>query len=833
MTSTTNSSVKPTVCRYFSNGGTCYYGTDCSFTHANNTAPKPSSETEDFAEPIMSVNKVILDDAPVVLPDENCDTVAYTDAHINGLPSESKLHMFLKPQRSISTPSHSLIDEKPKQSSSLHASFSNMNLDSDSKLMSQNDMLNDFAVTTAPTTTTLSTNLRHSSSSPSFMSSTTPYGRYQTLSPNVSPVITPSQSPNVNRRTKASISSIPVSNSTDEAINTPLYQESYLGTTYYYTPDAMASQSNNSSNHELVNGSSNNVIIPDFHIYHSNPSHIEHIEPKANAHSYFMSDELKFVRRHRRSLKAIAGFCSEIYPLLPSQILQNNSVMNAQVDPEVGHDLPTEVDQYQNLCPLEPALNSQNQKTSTFGYVTTVYKATNIKTGVNYCLRRVHGFRLVHTKCMSIIEMWKKLKHSNLVQLREVFTTKAFGDHSIVFVHDYHPNATTLLDYHFSHSNKSDNLVRGTGIYGPEGAPRPFSQSKSSRKALLPESQLWAYIVQLSSVIRTIHMAGLACRNLDPTKVLITAKSRLRVNCCGIYDVLTYDINVSNSLPHTQLYQDLETVEESGVPFSPSSLSSQIGEVIIPPTGSDDLNKISNLEIAQTTTSTVQKAREPEHHFQTSKVLSLLISNQEDMGAFGKIILALACNSLDSVHVDNMQSSMELVARNYSPDLRNLILYLIGTQRNKSVNEIMPMIGARFYTQLDSAQLRTDIAENELAKEVNNGRLLRLITKINIITERPEFNMDHTWSETGDRYMLKLFRDYVFHLVTEEGAPWMDMSHIVQCLNKFDAGVPDKIILSSRDQQNVLVVSYTELKQCFETSFSEIFASTGQDFKQS
>ncbi|KAG1648522.1 PAN2-PAN3 deadenylation complex subunit pan3 [Nymphon striatum] len=788
MTSTTNSSVKPTVCRYFSNGGTCYYGTDCSFTHANNTAPKPSSETEDFAEPIMSVNKVILDDAPVVLPDENCDTVAYTDAHINGLPSESKLHMFLKPQRSISTPSHSLIDEKPKQSSSLHASFSNMNLDSDSKLMSQNDMLNDFAVTTAPTTTTLSTNLRHSSSSPSFMSSTTPYGRYQTLSPNVSPVITPSQSPNVNRRTKASISSIPVSNSTDEAINTPLYQESYLGTTYYYTPDAMASQSNNSSNHELVNGSSNNVIIPDFHIYHSNPSHIEHIEPKANAHSYFMSDELKFVS---------------------IQILQNNSVMNAQVDPEVGHDLPTEVDQYQNLCPLEPALNSQNQKTSTFGYVTTVYKATNIKTGVNYCLRRVHGFRLVHTKCMSIIEMWKKLKHSNLVQLREVFTTKAFGDHSIVFVHDYHPNATTLLDYHFSHSNKSDNLVRGTGIYGPEGAPRPFSQSKSSRKALLPESQLWAYIVQLSSVIRTIHMAGLACRNLDPTKVLITAKSRLRVNCCGIYDVLTYDINVSNSLPHTQLYQNVSF----GLPVLEIGDTRSSLHLVGDEKGTDDIG----------------------WKYEAFDGLGDFpgMGEQEDMGAFGKIILALACNSLDSVHVDNMQSSMELVARNYSPDLRNLILYLIGTQRNKSVNEIMPMIGARFYTQLDSAQLRTDIAENELAKEVNNGRLLRLITKINIITERPEFNMDHTWSETGDRYMLKLFRDYVFHLVTEEGAPWMDMSHIVQCLNKFDAGVPDKIILSSRDQQNVLVVSYTELKQCFETSFSEIFASTGQDFKQS
>lgn len=32
----------------------------------------------------------------------------------------------------------------------------------------------------------------------------------------------------------------------------------------------------------------------------------------------------------------------------------------------------------------------------------------------------------------------------------------------------------------------------------------------------------------------------------------------------------------------------------------------------------------------------------------------------------------------------------------------------------------MPMIGARFYTQLDSAQLRNDVLENELAKVTAN-----------------------------------------------------------------------------------------------------------------
>jgi len=43
---------------------------------------------------------------------------------------------------------------------------------------------------------------------------------------------------------------------------------------------------------------------------------------------------------------------------------------------------------------------------------------------------------------------------------------------------------------------------------------------------------------------------------------------------------------------------------------------------------------------------------------------------------------------------------------------------------------------------------------------------------------------DLQWGETGDRYMLKLFRDYVFHQVGPNGQPYVDLSHIIQCLNK-------------------------------------------------
>ena len=59
--------------------------------------------------------------------------------------------------------------------------------------------------------------------------------------------------------------------------------------------------------------------------------------------------------------------------------------------------------------------------------------------------------------------------------------------------------------------------------------------------------------------------------------------------------------------------------------------------------------------------------------------------------------------------------------------------------------------------------------------------------------DRTELNLDTAWAETGDRYMLKLFRDYVFHQVMEDGRPFLDLAHVIACLNRLDAGIPDKV----------------------------------------
>ncbi|XP_072260688.1 PAN2-PAN3 deadenylation complex subunit PAN3 isoform X2 [Pyxicephalus adspersus] len=435
-------------------------------------------------------------------------------------------------------------------------------------------------------------------------------------------------------------------------------------------------------------------------------------------------------------------------PVTGMELINRHLITMAQIDQADMPGVPAEVDSYHSLFPLEP-LPPPNRihKSSNFGYITSCYKAVNNKDDLTYCLRRVHGFRLVNTKCMSLVDTWKKIQHSNIVSLREMFTTKAFGEHSLVFAYDFHAGAETMMSRHFNDPSADAYFTKRK--WGQHDGPLPRQHA-----GLLPESLIWAYIVQLSSALRTIHTAGLACRILDPTKILITGKTRLHVNCAGIFDVLTYDGNQNNPVALMPQYQ------------------------------------------------------------------------QADLISLGKVVLALSCNSLAGIQRENLQKAMELVNINYSSDLKNLILYLLTDQnRLRSVNDIMPMIGARFYTQLDAAQMRNDVIEEDLAKEVQNGRLFRLLAKLGTINERPEFQKDPAWSETGDRYLLKLFRDHLFHQVTEAGTPWIDLSHIVSCLNKLDAGVPEKISLISRDEKSVLVVTYSDLKRCFENTFQELVAA--------
>uniref|UniRef100_A0A674DT12 PAN2-PAN3 deadenylation complex subunit PAN3 n=1 Tax=Salmo trutta TaxID=8032 RepID=A0A674DT12_SALTR len=707
--------VKVKFCRYYAKDKTCFYGDECQFLHEEPSMASMSLHSGTSPVPLsMSGGAVTYPlSAPPACP--------------VGVPNVPKKGDSLGPagtksssggRKKIPGMEGGTLSDANLTNSYFSSSFIGVNgfgSPAESKysiMQGPNPTANEFIPKGVPRMATMVQSSGPAFPSPLFphlgLSSSTALAPGMSLSagstPLHSPKITPQTSPAPRRRSHTPNPNNPnpanymVPTSVSDQGAHIIQKETVGGTTYFYTDNTPAPMAG--------------MVFPTYHIYPPTAPHVAYMQPKANAPSFFMADELR------------------------QELINRHLITMAQLDQSENTGVPSEVDSYHSLFPLEPVPPPNRlQKNSNFSYITSCYKAVNSKDDLPYCLRRIHGFRLVNTKCMMLVDMWKKIQHSNSVTLREVFTTKAFGDHSLVFSYDFHAGAETMFSRHFNDPAADSYFTKRK--WGQHEPPPPRQHA-----GLLPESLIWAYIVQLSSALRTIHTAGLACRVMDPSKILITGKTRLRVNCVGVFDVLTFDNSQTNHVTLMPQYQ------------------------------------------------------------------------QADLISLGKVVLALACNSLAGIQRENLQKAMELVSINYSSDLKNLILYLLTEQsRLRSVNDIMPMIGARFYTQLDASQMRNDVIEEDLAKEVQNGRLFRLLAKLGTINERPEFQKDHTWSETGDRYLLKLFRDHLFHQVTEAGTPWIDLSHIVSCLNKLDAGVPEKISLVSRDEKSVLVVTYSDLKR--------------------
>ncbi|KAI6015704.1 kinase-like domain-containing protein, partial [Pisolithus marmoratus] len=389
--------------------------------------------------------------------------------------------------------------------------------------------------------------------------------------------------------------------------------------------------------------------------------------------------------------------------------------------PSIPCYVPEELQGYHSLVPLEPITPERRKFVSWFS---TVYRATSVNDGAAYVLRRIENFRLTHHAALGMIESWSRIRHPNIVRVREAFTTRAFNDNSLVVCYDYHPNSQSLMELYFR------SMSAGT-LHASMGR--------------IPEATLWTYIIQIANAIRVAHEAGLAVRMIDPAKILLTGKNRLRINACGIVDVLLYD-----------------TRQDIG------------------------------------------------------------LAQQEDLVMFGRLVIALCCSSITALNA--LPKALEIMSRIYSPDIKTLALYLISKPGpHKTIAQVMELIGTnRLVHEMDEMQIANDRLEAELMGELENGRLVRLLCKFGFINERPEFAREPRWSETGDRYIIKLFRDYVFHQVDENGSPVVNLSHVLTCLNKLDCGSDERIMLVSRDEQSCLVVTYKEVKACIESAFSDL-----------
>jgi PAB-dependent poly(A)-specific ribonuclease subunit 3 len=130
---------------------------------------------------------------------------------------------------------------------------------------------------------------------------------------------------------------------------------------------------------------------------------------------------------------------------------------------------------------------------------------------------------LTNEGAIKSVKKWQNVDNGGVVSVIDAFTTRAFGDSSLIFVLNYHPLSKTLVEQHFTSTNRYGNRVATT----------------------ISLNVMWNYIVQIASAIKAVHAAKLAVRCMDPSKVIVTSENRIRFSGCSVLDVVHFDLQRS------------------------------------------------------------------------------------------------------------------------------------------------------------------------------------------------------------------------------------------------------------------------------------------------
>lgn len=285
-----------------------------------------------------------------------------------------------------------------------------------------------------------------------------------------------------------------------------------------------------------------------------------------------------------------------------------------------------------------------------------------------------------------------------------------------------------------------------------------LTRKLGSKLEPITEDVLWAYLVQITGALLAIHEAGLhAGSTLGLSKILVTNKNRIRLGGVCVDDILDYEA----------------------------------------------LEKRSN-DMGQA---------------ETLRALHLA-----DYRRFGKVILELASATLPiSLRNNPLEIAITNLAHSSTVNFSNE--FLIALRTLNLVDKEFDL--ATYYTQhlaqralklLNGLQDLTDYYEGQLSLELENGRLFRLMAKINFLAEKLDKENDN-----GNFFVIRLFRDFVFQAHDEFGKPVADLLKVLVNMNKLDAGTEEKILLISADEESCIIVSYKEVRDILDLTFRAVY----------
>ncbi len=157
---------------------------------------------------------------------------------------------------------------------------------------------------------------------------------------------------------------------------------------------------------------------------------------------------------------------------------------------------------------------------------------------------------------------------------------------------------------------------------------------------------------------------------------------------------------------------------------------------------------------------------------------SVDVMQQNDIIQFGYMLLEVMTKSIPFI-----ETVPELLDKIEQEWLKSII-YKCITKTFDDINELLLIVSPFMFQSINLLATKIDVQQKQINKYNENDRITHLLYKLGSINERCEYSNAANWSEIGGNYLLKLFRDFLFHQVDEKNKPVSDIYHLTYHLNK-------------------------------------------------
>ncbi|KAG5470470.1 hypothetical protein LSCM1_01714 [Leishmania martiniquensis] len=189
---------------------------------------------------------------------------------------------------------------------------------------------------------------------------------------------------------------------------------------------------------------------------------------------------------------------------------------------------------------------------------------------------------------------------------------------------------------------------------------------------------------------------------------------------------------------------------------------------------------------------------------------------KQDIQALGFILFQLASRNLN-VKLETFANKQPLPG--FSQSFWELIKTCLEGHADSA--QLCHALGERMSMEVGHQEGHADFLMSQCQKEMHNGRVMRLLIKLSFALESPA--EVHEYTSENQRYVLRLFNQFLFNQVDEQNRVNVDWGHVYHCLNKLDIGSDETIQLIGTDTSNtVLVVSYADLRTMLDSVFDRV-----------